>query len=142
MAADRPGAEAPATRHAGLARVARDIESFTRAWTDRPLRPHQLEPARAIVDAVTHRRGRSFTIMMARQMGKNELSAQLEAYLLYIYRRRGGTIVKAAPTFKPQLLNSKMRLERVLAGLPVPLDRQSHYGYIISEAQAAIHFLS
>ncbi|HUZ78443.1 MAG TPA: hypothetical protein VMV93_12770 [Chloroflexota bacterium] len=122
--------------------MARNIEDFTRAWTDRPLRPHQLEPARAVVHSVTHRQGRTFTVMMARQMGKNELSAQLEAYLLYVYRRRGGTIVKAAPTFKPQLINSKMRLERVLAGLPAGLKWESHYGYIVTLGAAAIHFLS
>lgn len=122
--------------------IAKDIGAFSRDWTDRPLRQHQLTPARAIVDSVTHHYGRTFTIMMARQMGKNELSAQLEAYLLFLYRERGGTIVKAAPTFKPQLITSKMRLERVLGRLPESVPWESHYGCIITLGQAAVHFLS
>lgn len=35
--------------------------------------------------------------MMSRQAGKNELSAQLEAYLLNLFQRRGGAIVKDIP---------------------------------------------
>jgi GNAT superfamily N-acetyltransferase len=77
-------------------------------------------------------------------MGKNELSAHVEAFLLYAHRLAGGTIVKAAPTFKPQLINSKMRLERVLSHLPGELPRavQSRFGYIIQMGEAAVHFLS
>jgi len=48
--------------------------------------------------------------MMSRQAGKNELSGQLEAYLLNLFQRRGGHIVKASPTFKPQTENSILRL--------------------------------
>jgi hypothetical protein len=48
---------------------------------------------------------------MSRQSGKNELAAQLEAYLLNLYQIRGGQIVKASPTFKPQTINSMLRLE-------------------------------
>ncbi len=48
--------------------------------------------------------------MMSRQAGKNELSGQLEAYLLNLYRLPGGQIVKASPTFKPQTVNSLLRL--------------------------------
>ncbi|HLY63979.1 MAG TPA: hypothetical protein VKU60_00475, partial [Chloroflexota bacterium] len=98
----------------------------------------------AIVGSVRRGEGRTFTVMMGRQMGKNELSAHLEAHLLYLYHGRGGTIVKAAPTFKPQLINSKMRLERVLARLPGELPGLVHsrFGYIIQMGEAAVHFLS
>jgi hypothetical protein len=48
--------------------------------------------------------------MMSRQAGKNELSGQLEAYLLNLFRRQGGQIVKASPTFKPQTVNAILRL--------------------------------
>ena len=56
---------------------------------------------------------------MSRQAGKNELSAQLELLLLLLNVGRGGTIVKCAPTFRPQVLNSMERLGRRLneAGL-------------------------
>jgi hypothetical protein len=121
-----------------------DVARLSAAVAGRPLRPYQAAAARAIVRSVLRREGRTFTVMMARQMGKNELSAHVEAFLLYAHRLAGGTIVKAAPTFKPQLINSKMRLERVLSHLPGELPRavQSRFGYIIQMGEAAVHFLS
>ena len=50
-------------------------------WKQR-LRPYQIEAGRAIVESVRSGAGRSFSVEMARQGGKNELSAQLEALLL------------------------------------------------------------
>jgi len=87
-----------------------DIGRFSRLILERPLREYQLEPARAILDSILNTRGMTFAVMMSRQAGKNELSGQLEAYLLNIYRRAGGQIVKASPTFKPQTINSILRL--------------------------------
>lgn len=43
---------------------------------------------------------------------------------------------------KVLLINSKMRLEHVLSTLPGDVKWESHYGYIISLGEAAIHFLS
>ena len=43
------------------------------------LRPYQLEAARAILESVYNKKGMTFSIEIARQGGKNELSAQLEA---------------------------------------------------------------
>src|SRR5438309_11053636 len=102
------------SRERGLGRLLADIELSGRHALGTPLRPYQLEPARAILNSVLNRRGRTFTVMMSRQAGKNELSAQLEAYLLNLFQRRGGSIIKAAPTFKPQIVNSMLRLERLL----------------------------
>ncbi|HVA25956.1 MAG TPA: terminase, partial [Chloroflexota bacterium] len=123
---------------------AADVGDFSRLLVRRPLRPYQLLAARAIVRSVLRREGRTFTVMMGRQMGKNELSAHVEAYLLFVHQVAGGTVVKAAPTFKPQLINSKMRLERVLKYLPsdLPNQVQSRFGYIIQMREAAVHFLS
>lgn len=87
-----------------------DISHFSRLIIGKPLRPYQLEPAHAILDSVLHGRGETFTVMMSRQAGKNELSGQLEAYLLNLYQVHGGQIVKASPTYKPQTLNSLLRL--------------------------------
>ena len=67
-----------------------DVQRFSRLIIRTPLRPYQLEPARAIVDSVLHDRGLTFAVMMSRQAGKNELSGQLEAYLLNLYRLPGG----------------------------------------------------
>ena len=42
-----------------------------------------------IAASVRLRKGLSFSVEMARQGGKNELSAQLEAFLLSLYMGRG-----------------------------------------------------
>ena len=47
-----------------------------------PLRPYQLQIAKAIVDSVMNNKGLSFSVEIARQGGKNELSAVLELLLL------------------------------------------------------------
>src|SRR5439155_9637062 len=108
-----------------------------------PLRPYQLEAGEAILRAVRAGQGGAFSVLMARQAGKNELSAQLEAYLLTLYRARGGTIVKCAPTFRPQGEVSLARLERTLASPLVeiaPFDPE--HGYILRLGQARAVFLS
>ena len=88
------------------------IENFAARIIGRPLYPYQLDIAEAILISVEQNRGWIISIMMARQMGKNQLSAIIEAYLLHRYTE--GTIVKAAPTFKPQIINSRLRLMSML----------------------------
>ena len=78
------------------------------------LRPYQAEVARAVLDSVFNQRGLTFTVEMARQAGKNELSAYLQMVLLLRNSARGGSIVKAAPTFQPQALISIQRIMRRL----------------------------
>ncbi len=46
------------------------------------LRPYQREVAVAILDSVFGKKGLTFSVEIARQGGKNELSAQLELLLL------------------------------------------------------------
>jgi hypothetical protein len=104
------------SRHRALKRVLSDIGLFSERVIGRPLRPYQLEAARAIINSVLQRQGRTFTVMMARQAGKNELSAHIEAFLLTLFQRVGGTLVKAAPTFRPQARISMRRLEAILGG--------------------------
>jgi len=91
-----------------------DVACFSSTVVQRPLYPYQLEIARAIVQAVRSGNGQTLTVMMARQAGKNELSAHLEAYLLNLSRQAGGTVIKAAPTLRPQALVSRHRLLQVL----------------------------
>ena len=62
----------------------------------RDLYPYQIEAGDAIIDSVLEKKGLTITVMFARQMGKNELSATLECYLLSCME--SGTIIKAAPT--------------------------------------------
>lgn len=118
------------------------FEAFGPEVVGRPLRPYQLAAARAILDSVRRGDGETFVVMMARQMGKNELSAQIEAWLLDQHADVGGTIVKAAPTFRPQL---HVSLARLGATLHQPryegMVRRSH-GYRIAVGHAEAIFLS
>jgi hypothetical protein len=118
-----------------------DIELFSRTILRRPLRPYQLAPARAIAASVLGGHGRTYAVMMSRQAGKNETAAQIEAWLLTLYRRRGGAIVKAAPTFRPQALNSLLRLETVLGRAPFPPPALEQ-GHRLRYGQARIAFYS
>ena len=128
----------PDRRHA---RALTRVEAFSRLILRRPLRPYQVAPAQAIVDSVLNGRGDTFAVMMARQAGKNETAAHVEAFLLNACRRRGGTLVKGAPTFRPQLRISMQRLERLMAGSP--LRRPAcEGGYILRLGQARAMFLS
>ncbi len=128
----------PTTAH----RLLSDLDPFSAA-SGRRLRPYQLDCARAVVESVTHRRGRIITIMFARQMGKNETSAQLEAYLLTLYARRGGSIIKAAPSFKPQIINSIARLTGTLNENPLTRGRwRSSFGYMLEMGRVSIAFFS
>jgi hypothetical protein len=98
--------------------LAEDVRAFGR-WGQLPaLRPYQLEVTRAVARSVIEGQGLTFTVLFPRQAGKNELSAQLEAFLLHRWSLRGGSMVTAAPTFRPQILTSRLRLERMLEGRP------------------------
>jgi hypothetical protein len=78
------------------------------------LRPYQMEVAKAVTDSVLNRKGMTFSVEIARQGGKNELSAQLEVLLLTLFISRGGNAIKCSPTFKPQTVISMMRLKERL----------------------------
>ncbi|MCL4535805.1 MAG: hypothetical protein M1370_11685 [Bacteroidetes bacterium] len=119
-----------------------DFEMFSAAVLGRRLRRYQLEPARAILSAIRGRQGGSFSVMMSRQAGKNELSAQLECYLLNLYQRRGGNIVKCAPTFKPQIVNSLQRLQDHLGNPWNAGRRKTVLGYIVRLGRAQAMFFS
>lgn len=112
-----------------------DIGWFARHILGKPLYPYQEQVGNAILRSIREGRGDTFTVMFARQMGKNQLSAVLEAYLLFAYPE--GSIVKAAPTYKPQIVNSRMRL---LSLLEAPMLRGrvwKSFGYIIGLAPEA-----
>ena len=73
-------------------------------------RPYQEEAAQAILQSVWNGRGLTFTVVMARQAGKNELSAEVELLLLARNHRRGVSGVRCAPTLEPQARISFARL--------------------------------
>jgi hypothetical protein len=115
---------------------------FSRVVTRKPLRSYQLEPAQAILDSILHGRGATFAVMMSRQAGKNELSAQLEAYLLNLFQLKGGQIVKASPTFKPQTENSIIRLCERLQNKWNGRRYQKRMGYMVELGKARALFFS
>ena len=104
------------------------------------LRPYQHDVARAVIDSVQHRKGLSFSVMVARQGGKNEISAWIEAAVLSASARASVTAIKAAPTFHPQALISMSRLEKVLRRRRLPYD--FHHGRLFRVGRARQLFLS
>lgn len=89
-----------------------DITNFASNVLGQPLYPYQAEIAAAILASIHDGHGYIFTVMLARQSGKNQLSAVIEAYLLAT--QPAGTIIKAAPTFSPQIAHSRERLRMLL----------------------------
>src|SRR3990172_1214287 len=109
---------------------------------DIKLRPYQVEVGRAVLDSVLHRHGLTFTVEVARQGGKNELSAQLEVLLLTLFMGRGGNLVKASPTFKPQTVTSMMRLKERLNDAGYGGLWRGEHGYIVRLGKARQLFFS
>ncbi len=106
------------------------------------LRPYQTEVARAVLDSVMQRKGLTFSVEMARQGGKNELSAQIEVVLLTLHVAKGGSAIKASPTFKPQTLISLERLKQRLNDCGFSGLYRLEMGYIIRLGVARQVFLS
>ena len=106
------------------------------------LRPYQSQVGKAILDSVLNRKGLTFSVEIARQGGKNELSAQLEVLLLTLFLGVGGNAVKCAPSFKPQTVISMLRLKERLndagyAGFWTP-----EHGYMVRLGKARQLFFS
>ncbi len=119
-----------------------DLLEFIRAGGI-TLRRYQEKVARAIVDAALNRRGLSFAVMFPRQSGKNEMQAQIEAYLLWALSDQDAEIVKVAPTWRPQAMNAMRRLERVLDRNPhTTKEWVKESGFILRLGRARISFLS
>jgi hypothetical protein len=106
------------------------------------LRPYQQEVASAVMDSVQNGKGLTFSVEIARQGGKNELSAHLEVLLLTLYMAHGGSLVKCSPTFKPQTIISMTRLRERLADFGFGGIYRAEMGYIISLGGAKAVFLS
>ncbi len=106
------------------------------------LRPYQREIALSVFDSVRHGRGLTFSVEIARQGGKNELSAQLEVALLAFHITLPRNLVKCSPTFKPQTVISIMRLKDRLDDAGFEGIWTSELGYIVRLGDARAVFLS
>ena len=136
--------DSPPSRLAQAARAAAgDVATFSGVVApERRLRGYQVEPARAIAESVLGGLGRQFAVVFSRQAGKDELLAQVIAFLLARYRRRGGGIVVAAPTFRPQAALSRDRLLDRLAGSVLGSGTRVREGYAVHHGLASARFLS
>jgi hypothetical protein len=106
------------------------------------LRPYQALAARAVLDSVRAGRGLTFSVMVSRQGGKNELSAQLELLLLLGSRGREADGVKCAPTFRPQGRVSLRRLWSRVQGMGLAPPARIEGGNCVRVGRARQFFLS
>ena len=106
------------------------------------LRPYQREIASAVLDSVFSHKGETFSVEIARQGGKNELSAQMEMLLLTLAMGLPRTLVKCAPTFNPQCLLSMRRLKDRLDDAGFAGSWYTEAGHIVRLGQARQVFLS
>lgn len=108
------------------------------------LRRPQIEVCKVFRELVRERVPYTATVMSSRQTMKNETAAQLHVEHLVAYYKRGGTIVRTAPTAHPQLVNSKLRLERFLARDPFINQKRvrPRFGYLVEYGLASVQFLS
>ncbi len=121
----------------------RDVALFSQAASGVRLRRYQCEVARSVVQSVLQDLGLSFVVVFPRQSGKNELQAQIEAYLLTLLSKTPAELVKVSPTWKPQSQNAMRRLERVLKrNLLLEGRWRRESGYIYRVGEARLTFLS
>jgi hypothetical protein len=106
------------------------------------LRPYQAEVAKAVIESIQNNLGLTFSVEIARQGGKNELSAHLEVLLLTMFMSAGGNSVKCSPTFKPQTLISMGRLKQRLDDFGFIGLWLTEAGYMIRLGNARWIFLS
>jgi hypothetical protein len=107
------------------------------------LRQYQVEVAQAVTRSVINHYGDTIVVMFPRQSGKNELQAQIEAFLLTIFSELSAEMVKVSPTFKPQTLNAMRRLERILEkNLILKSLWRKESGYIYRVGSARMFFFS
>ncbi len=115
------------------------------ALPDRALRRYQRAPVRAIAGSVLAGRGEQHVLVFSRQAGKDELLAQLLAWVLVRNQFHGGSAVMACPTFTPQAALARDRLlERLRAEVPARLigTLTTRESYIVQVGQASVRFLS
>ncbi len=106
------------------------------------LRPYQQQVASAVLDSAMNGRGLNFTVEIARQGGKNELSSRIEIALLMLNSGASRNLVKCSPSFKPQTIISMTRLKDRLDDAGLTGSWVTEHGYIIRLGAARAVFLS
>ena len=81
----------PSPRRRAITAAVSDLEAFSLAcYPHAPLRGYQLAIGLRIVAAALRGAGGEFALLFARQAGKDELLAQVQAFLLLRAQGRGG----------------------------------------------------
>ncbi|MDD5190620.1 MAG: hypothetical protein PHE50_06230, partial [Dehalococcoidales bacterium] len=106
------------------------------------LRPYQRQIATAVLESVFGKKGLTFSVEIARQGGKNEVSAQLELLLLTLNLNLPHNLIKCSPTFQPQAAVSMTRLADRLNDAGFHGIWRGERGYIIRLGSARAIFLS
>ena len=123
--------------------VFKDVVRYTRVMGGLRLRSYQEQVARAVIRSVMGQQGLSMVVMFPRQSGKNELQAQIEAYLLSLLSTSGAEMVKLSPTYQPQCLVAMRRLEQTLQANLLTRNRwEKKAGNLYRLKQANLTFLS
>jgi len=94
------------------------------------------------MESIQQGMGLTLSVEIARQGGKNELSAHLEVLLLTLCMAEGGNLIKCSPTFKPQTIVSVERLKQRLDDYGFHGIYLTKMGYIIQLGSASAVFLS
>lgn len=111
-------------------------------WPDKRLRGYQVEPARMIVQAVTHLTGETLAAVFARQSGKDEMLAQVLAHLLILHQFDGGEIVVGLPSLVPQGQISKQRLMDRLEDARPLISELHEEGPVVRVGRASVRYMS
>jgi hypothetical protein len=120
-----------------------DINHFCEFGSCLKLRDYQREVCARIVESVLGCQGLSFVVIFPRQSGKNELQAQIEAFLLSLFRNEQVDMIKVSPTWAMQARNSAHRLKRVLErNLTTRGYWRAEANHILRVGSARITFLS
>lgn len=114
------------------------------AATGETLREYQARVYVGLCEGLAARRGATFTVLMPRQSGKNEIAAALITRLLTGHAADGGTVVVCAPTMSPQ---AEISIARVLGRLrrsvrPALPVRFGVDGHSLRVGRASVVFLS
>ncbi len=106
------------------------------------MRPYQIKISNAVMDSMQNCKGHTFSVEIARQGGKNELSAHMELSILVSFADIEGNLIKCSPTFKPQTIISMMRLRQRLDDWGLEGEYKNELGYMIKLGRARAIFLS
>jgi hypothetical protein len=126
-----------------IERAVEDPAFHREQFIGKPLFWPQTVVARAIERAMAARVANTIVVRSARQTMKNEVSGLIEARALVRHQHVGGSIVKTAPNYEPQVTTSKHRLEERAAEDPF-FERKIRWreGNIAQYGNARVQFLS